>query len=51
MNIYEEMYYKLFNRVTDALESIERGQFTKIKEILEDAQSETEDMFISVNDS
>lgn len=47
MDIYERMYYMLFNRVTDALEALERGETDKVKEILIKSQTETEEMFVS----
>lgn len=51
MNIYEEMYFRLFNRVSMALEALNSKDYDKTKLILENAQAETEEMFISVIDS
>ena len=45
--LYEKMYYKLFNAVTDALEAIGKGEFSKAENILVRAQQQTEDIFIS----
>ncbi len=44
MDLYKQMYYKLFNRVTTALgeEDVE-----SIKMILKNAQIETEEMYIA----
>ena len=44
MSIYKKMYYRLFNKVTDAIES----ESKKLSdEILKQAQRETEEMYIS----
>lgn len=44
MSIYKKMYYHLFNCVTDALEE---ADIDKVKEILKNAQIETEEIYIS----
>ena len=41
---YKQMYFKLFNRVTDAIEICDDD---KVKAILINAQQETEEMYIS----
>ncbi len=43
MNLYKEMYYRLFNRVTTALRE---NDVESIKLILKNAQIETEEMYI-----
>ena len=47
MDIYERMYYMLFNRITDALVALEHGEIDRVKEILENSQTEAEEMFAS----
>ena len=44
--LYKQMYYKLFNAVTDAISLIETEP-TKAKNILISVQQETEEIFIS----
>ncbi len=41
--LYKKMYYRLFNRVTDALE---KDSLSEIKFLLKKAQVETEEIFI-----
>ena len=47
---YKKMYLRLFNRITDALEKINQRDVVAAKEILMQAQIETEEMYIA-NDS
>lgn len=47
MNGYKEMYLRLFNRVTDALELLDRGEAGRARELLISAQREAEEMFIT----
>ena len=44
---YKTMYLRLFNAVTDAIESIDRQNFGTAKEQLIKAQQETEELYIS----
>ena len=44
MEMYQKMYYHLFNDVTDALEE---NDIEKMKKILVKAQQETEEIYIS----
>ena len=44
MEMYQKMYYHLFNAVTDALEE---NDIEKMKKILVKAQQETEEIYIS----
>ena len=44
---YQKMYTKLFNAITDAIESIQQGKTDTAKEILIKAQIETENIYIS----
>lgn len=45
--LYKQMYYKLFNAVTDAIEAIDNGQASNCRDILVQAQQNTEETFIS----
>ena len=47
MDIYKKMYYHLFNAITDIFET-DVDDFTREK--LKQAQLETEEMYISVED-
>ena len=44
MDMYQKMYYHLFNAVTDA---IEENNIDDVKKILIKAQQETEEIYIS----
>ena len=44
MNMYQKMYYHLFNTVTDALE---KNNIEEIKKSLIKAQQETEEIYVS----
>ena len=41
------MYYRLFNRVSDAIELIDRGEFEQARALLINAQNEAEETYIS----
>ena len=43
MEMYQKMYYHLFNAITDALEE---NDIEKMKKILVKAQQETEEIYI-----
>ncbi len=45
--LYKQMYYKLFNAVTDAIEAIDNGYASTSRDILIQAQQNTEEIFIS----
>ncbi len=45
--MYKKMYYHLFNKITDA---IEFSSETVVKEILKQAQIETEEMYINATE-
>ena len=47
MQTYKDMYLRLFNRVTDAMDGMEAGDMDAAYEILRKAQLETEEMYIS----
>lgn len=46
MEIYKEMYLKLFNAVTDSVAEIENKNYIRAKFLLEKAQAECEEMFV-----
>ena len=50
MNKYQEMYYILFNAITDAINQMEDNKFCKALEILILAQQKTEEMYITAED-
>jgi len=43
---YKKMYFTLFNAVTDAIEKLDDYEIKPAKEILVNAQNNTEDMYI-----
>lgn len=43
---YQEMYFILFNAVTDALDAIEKRNIGKASELLCQAQKKTESLYI-----
>lgn len=45
MTAYKKMYYRLFNRVTDALELLEKGEVQQAVALLKLAQCETEEIY------
>ena len=46
---YKTMYLHLFNHVSDAVNALEHMDFGQAKEILIDAQKETEALYINGN--
>ena len=47
---YKKMYFHLFNRITDALEHLEKNHIADAREILIRAQQEGEEMYVSAGD-
>lgn len=45
--IYKQMYYKLFNSVSDAISALRRGETLQAHDILIKAQQNSEEMYIS----
>lgn len=43
---YEKLYFYLFNRITDALEELEKGRSELAREILVNAQQAAEEMYV-----
>ena len=46
MDLYKEMYFTLFNALTDAIEEMEAQQFEQALHTLERAQQETEERYL-----
>ena len=47
MRVYKKMYLRLFNRVTDAIELLQRGSAEQAMQALIAAQQEAEEIFLS----
>ena len=47
---YKKMYFHLFNRITDALEALERGEAERARAVLIAAQQEGEELYLSADD-
>ena len=47
MSLYEKMYYRLFNRVSDAIALLNAGKAAEACELLKQAQGETEELYMS----
>ncbi len=45
--MYEKMYYKLFNAVTDVMELMEQQKYQEALTLLEQASREAEEIYIS----
>lgn len=48
--MYKEMYYHLFNAVTDAWTALERNNCGMACEILKKAQTEAEEIYLSAEE-
>ncbi len=46
MRVYEKLYYRLFNAVTDALEELEQNNYGRAAELLKTAQRDGEEFYI-----
>jgi len=44
--MYQKMYYKLFNAMTDALQAMEAQNYGVAREIIETAQQQAEEIFL-----
>lgn len=47
MKIYEEMYYHLFNAVTDALTSLAERNYGQAESLLKQAQQDVEEIYLN----
>ena len=45
--LYKDLYFHLFNQITDALEEMERQNFGRSRDILIRAQQETEETYLN----
>ena len=45
---YQQLYHRLFNGITDALEAMQRQDFGLARNILISAQCDTEDLYINM---
>ena len=46
MEVYQKMYYLLFNAITDALEQLDAQNYGEAKETLISAQQKAEEIYI-----
>lgn len=44
--MYKRLYFLLFNRITDAIDALDRGKAAEARVILLDAQQDAEEMYI-----
>lgn len=44
--LYQKLYHKLFNSITDALDWMEQGAFLRAEALLKQAQLEAEDLYL-----
>ncbi|WP_298020584.1 hypothetical protein [uncultured Dysosmobacter sp.] len=44
--MYKEMYYRLFNTITDALELMDRERFQEALDLLKSAQQAAEERYL-----
>ena len=51
MNVYRELYYKLFGAIADAVESLERNEPAAAKKTLIAAMREAEEAVLTAGDS
>ena len=49
MSHYKKMYYNLFNRITDAIEEINKMNYGSAREILIKAQQDAEEEYIGAD--
>lgn len=47
MRSYQEMYFHLFNALTDVLEALEANDLPTAMDIIREAQCETEEMYLN----
>ena len=45
--MYKQMYYILFNAVTDSIKCVEQGDYTLAEVLLKNAQRHCEEIYIS----
>ena len=47
MDLFKELYFHLFNRITDALEQIQAQNYGVAADLLRQAQQEAEEQYLS----
>ena len=50
MNLYKDLYFKLFAVVADAVEALEKGEPEYAKKILIAAEQEAEEIYVSAKE-
>ena len=50
MDLYQHLYHKLFNAITDAVDALERGNSVLAQSILKEAQIEAEELYLNTED-
>lgn len=45
--MYQKMYYRLFNAITEAMQHILRMEYAQAYSILQEAQAETEELYLT----
>ena len=48
--LYKDLYFHLFNQITDAREEMERQNFGRSRDILIRAQQETEETYLNAGE-
>ena len=48
--LYKNLYFHLFNQITDALEALEEQNFGKVREILIRAQRDAEETYLNAGE-
>ena len=48
--LYKNLYFHLFNQISDALEALEGQNFGQARDILMRAQQETEDTYLNAEE-
>ena len=47
---YQKLYTTLFNRITDAIDQLEKANYGTAKDILIQAQQETEELYLEATE-
>lgn len=50
MSNYKEMYFKLFNSISDAIKQIGKQNYGEATDLLKRAQAESEELYIKTKD-
>ena len=49
--LYKNLYFHLFNQITDALEEMEKQNFGQVRDILIRAQQEAEETYLNAEEN